>query len=176
MFSRILLSVTILGVATPAIADTTAASEESPIPARSGFVLSVDTGAPGSESLVNGNYDAAIKSAKRSARLSHQRSAYLTLCAAYIGKAALAEAREACDAAVDSAQTPITTARVPYGHRDREGLAKAYSNRAILKTLLGETEAARADIELAARQNRHLAVIEHNEEIIGASPRLARGE
>lgn len=176
MFSRVLLSLVILGIATPVVADTDVASTKSAVPARSGFILSVDTDAPGSKSLVNGDYDAAIKSAKRSVRLSHQRSAYLTLCAAYIGKAALPEAREACDAAVDAAQSPITTARVPYGHRDREGLARAYSNRAILRTLLGEIEEARADIELAARQNRHLAVIEHNQEVIGASPRLAHGE
>lgn len=170
------------GVAMPAVANAANAAESAvdkssakpAVPPRSGFVLSVDTDGPGAASLVSGDYDAAIKSASRATRLSDERSAYLTLCAAYIGKAALAEARDACNAAVDAAQAPLTTARVPYGHRDRDGLAKAYSNRAILRVLLGEMEAAREDIELASRQNRHLEVVEHNHDVMSASPRLAR--
>ena len=55
---------------------------------------------------------------------------------------------------------------MPYGHRDRDGLAKAYSNRAILHTLTGEVEAALEDIELASRQNRHLEVVEHNQDVM----------
>lgn len=184
MSRKALLSVLFVvasGVAMPAAADTDieknsadTSSAKTTVPPRSGFVLSVDTDGPGAKSLVRGDYDAAIKSASRATRLSDERSAYLTLCAAYIGKAALAEAQEACDAAVDAAQAPITTSRVPYGHRDREGLAKAYSNRAILQVLVGEMEAAREDIELASRQNRHLDVVEHNHEVMSGSPRLAR--
>ena len=181
MFRKALLSTLFLSalVATPVAADTgkTAAdrsSAKTAVPPRSGFVLSVDTDGPGAASLVRGDYDAAIKSASRATRLSDERSAYLTLCAAYIGTAALAEAQGACDAAVDAAQAPMTTARVPYGHRDREGLAKAYSNRAILRVLVGEMEAAHEDIELASRQNRHLEVVEHNQDVMSASPRLAR--
>ena len=182
MSRKALLSVLLVaasGVVMPAVGNVANASEDaadssSAVPPRSGFVLSVDTDGPGAASLVRGDYDAAIKSALRATRLSDERSAYLTLCAAYIGKAALAEAREACNAAVDAAQAPMTTARVPYGHRDRDGLAKAYSNRAILHTLTGEVEAAREDIELASRQNRHLEVVEHNQDVMSASPRLAR--
>ena len=176
MFSRILLSIATLSIAAPVIAESDSAKSASAALAQPGFILSVDTDGPGADSLIGGNYDAAIASAAKSTRFSQQRSAYLTLCAAYIGKAALDEARTACDLAVDAAQAPITTARVPYGRRDRQGLAKAYSNRAILMTLLGDAEAARSDFALAARQNRIADVVQHNQAVVESRPRLARSE
>ena len=145
MFFRTLLplvaSALLIAATLPAADAGESSSKATAVPQTTGFVLSVDRKAPGSKSLVDGDYDAAIKRATASVKLNQQRSAYLNLCAAYIGKRALQEARKVCDDAVQAAESPITTARSPYGGRDRDGLAKAYSNRAILNMLLGKVDA-----------------------------------
>lgn len=140
----------------------------------SGFILSVDTAAPGSAALQEGNYSVAIRHAKTALRLGESRSTYLTLCAAYIGQAALEEAVVACDEAVSAAKAPLTTERMPHGHRDRDGLAKAYSNRAVLRALRGDVAAAAADLESAAQQNRHEAVVRNNAVVIERAALMAQ--
>ena len=163
MFSRYKLAVVLLAAAAPALAGPESEGPQAhPIPPQSGFVLSVDELGPGSAALLRGDYDAAIEAAQRANRLGRSLSAELTLCAAHIGRNSLDEAVSACDRAVDSAQSQITTLRNPHGHTNRLGLAKAYSNRGILRVLRGELQAAAADFAKALRQQRHTAVVAHN--------------
>ena len=87
-------------------------------------------------------------------------------CTTLIRQRELEEAAEACDDAVDLAKVPVTTSMNPYGHFDREALAVAYSNRAVLHWLNGDLEAADADIARALRQNRHVDNIRHNQKLV----------
>ena len=89
-------------------------------------------------------------------------------CTTLISERALKEAVEACDKAVDLAKVPITTGMNPHGRNNREALAVAYSNRAVLKWLLGDADAASADLARAMRQNRHVAEVSHNQELLQA--------
>ena len=87
-------------------------------------------------------------------------------CTTLIAERELDEAVEACDQALDLAKVPITTGLNPHGHSNREALAVAYSNRAVLNWLRGETDAASADLARALRQNRHTNEIRHNRKLV----------
>ena len=89
-------------------------------------------------------------------------------CTTLIAKRAFEEAVEACDEAVDNAKVPITTSMNPHGHNNREALAVAYSNRAVLNWMLGDAAAAHADFARALRQNRHVDEVGHNQELVEA--------
>jgi len=143
----------ILAVSPAAIAD---AAEPA------GYYLSVDEGGPGSGELLRGDFDAAIRAARRAVRTGDGLSAYLTLCAAYIRTNALDSASTACDSAVRLAGESITTMRNPHGHTNRDGLAKAHLNRGVLFTALGELDEARSDFEIARRQDREREAVRHN--------------
>lgn len=127
-----------------------------------GYYLSIDEGSAGSDELLRGDYDAAVSAAQQAAQSARSLSAYLTLCAAYVRSNALEAAVVACDTAVELAAVPITTLRNPHGHTNREGLAKAYLNRGVLRTVLGDPQAARADFEFALQQDRELEAVRHN--------------
>lgn len=140
------------------LADATPSADSVP----TGYYLSIDEGSAGSDELLRGDYDAAVTAARQAAHSSRSLSAYLTLCAAYVRSNALDAAVAACDRAVELAEVPITTLRFPHGHTNREGLAKAYLNRGVLRTALGEFQAARADFEFALSQDRETAAVRHN--------------
>ena len=59
-------------------------------------------------------------------------------CTTLIAERQFEDARVACDADVDRAKVPITTGLNPHGHSNREALAIAYSNRAVLKLANGQ--------------------------------------
>ena len=90
-------------------------------------------------------------------------------CTTLIAERDLEEAVEACDAALDLAKVPITTGLNPHGHSNREALAVAYSNRAVLQWLRGDADAASADLARALRQNRHAEEIRHNQKLVSDS-------
>lgn len=87
-------------------------------------------------------------------------------CTTLIAQSDLEDAIEACDAAVDLARVPITTGLNPHGHNNREAMAIAYSNRAVLNWLIGDADAANADLARALRQNRHAEEIRHNQTLL----------
>ena len=89
-------------------------------------------------------------------------------CTTLIAERAFEEAIEACDEAVDNAKVPITTSMNPHGHNNREALAVAYSNRAVLNWMLGDAAAAAADFARALRQNRHVDEVSHNQGLVAA--------
>ncbi len=147
---------------TPVVAGENAHSAPSAELKRAPYHLSVDERGAGSDELLRGEYAAAIAAAQASVRIGQDLSAYLTLCAAYIRTDTLEKAVSACDNAVDLAKAPITTARNPYGHTNRDGLAKAHLDRGVLRSILGDLEAARTDFELALRQGRQPELVRHN--------------
>ena len=89
-------------------------------------------------------------------------------CTTLIAERAFEAAVEACDEAVDIAKVPITTGMNPHGRNNREALAVAYSNRAVLNWLLGHADAAAADFARALRQNRHVDEVSHNQGLVEA--------
>jgi len=142
---------------------------------RAPYHLSVDERGTGSDELLRGEYAAAIAAVHASVRNGQDLSAYLTLCAAYIRTDALEEAVLACDKAVDLAKAPISTVRNPYGHTNRDGLAKAHLNRGVLLSILGDREGARADFEFALRQDRQSELVRHNMRLNARSLTAALG-
>jgi hypothetical protein len=140
----------------------------------SGYYLSIDEGTAGSAELMRGDFGAAIAAAHAASRVDQGLSAHLTLCVAYIRTNALHNAAAACDKAVRVADVPITTLGNPYGQRNREGLAKAYMNRGVLRTILGELEAAKIDFDYALRQNRQSEMVRHNLQIMNTGMAAAR--
>lgn len=131
---------------------------------QSRFIMSVDANGPGTEAVLAGEYEQAIQLATLP---QHKQSlaAHLTVCTAQIGLGNYLEAESSCNTAVKLAKSSVVTARKAHGERDREGLAKAYSNRAILNRLLQRDEAAELDFSLALRQKRQLHTIRHNREV-----------
>ncbi len=176
MRSKIFVTIATLILSAPGFAGYDSQTDSRAKPAYQGYILSIDLKGPGSDELVRGNYDAAIDVAKRSAGHGHTLSAYLTLCAAYIRKSILDEAQIACNKAVELAKSPITTNHSPYGRANREGLAKAYTNRAVLRILQGNLRAANNDFAFAQRQNRHSEIIEHNMKVSSRVPKLANAK
>ncbi len=129
------------------------------------FMMSVDTNGPGTQAVLAGDYNKAIQLAT----LPHYKqslAAHLTICTAQIGLGNYHEAQLPCEKAVELAKASVVTARKAQGERDRDGLAKAYSNRAILNRLLQRHAAAELDFSLALRQKRQQNTIRHNRDVI----------
>lgn len=133
------------GIAPTAFADNVPSNQ---------LTLSIDEDAPGAEAMLRGDYAAAVDAVRLVDHRSEDISAQHTLCAAYIAQRLLPEAELACDTALQLAQSMITTARYPHGHKDRDGLEKAFSNRAVLRLLQGDTKAADTDIASAQKYGR----------------------
>ena len=163
----ILATIVTVLIASVAVAEETA-------PFHGNFVLSVDRGTPGAEEMLRGDYADAIAIVNRYSNVSSDLSAQHTLCAANIALANFADAEIACERAIKLARKIITTPRQPHGHRNREGMAKAYSNRAVLRALQGDTNAANDDLLKAERQNRERETIRKNLETNETRSQLAR--
>ena len=130
-----------------------------------GFILLIDEDAPGASALVAGRFDEAATVATSSRLHADEVGASTVACAAYIAQRDLDAADAVCDRSVELAQRPITTVYNPRGHADREALAMAYSNRAVLRSLRGDRAGAAADLERALRQNRFEADVAHNRQV-----------
>ena len=98
------------------------------------------------------------------------------MCAAHIRKASGNEARSICDRTIELAQQLITTSQNPHGHKNRDGLAMAYSNRGVLRAVSGDLIGANADFDRALQQNRHTDVARHNKRISEAAALVAQNE
>ena len=140
-----------------------------------GFILLIDEDAPGASAMVAGRYDEAAEIATGVRLHADQVGASTVACAALIAGRDLDAAAEACDRSVEFARRPITTVYNPRGHADREALAMAYSNRAVLRSLRGDADGAAADIDRALRQHRYEADVRHNQQRSTTSL-VARGE
>jgi len=174
MILRTIVSAALLIASTVASADQVEASARTDDAESSAYILSVDSNSPGIEHLNSGDYDAAITAAGTTAQHSQILSAHLVMCAAHIRKASIVAAQYVCDMAIELAQQPITTSRNPHGHKNREGLAMAYSNRGVLRAVSGDSAGANADFERALQQNRRTDVAIHNKRINQTAARVAR--
>lgn len=130
-----------------------------------GYVLLIDEDAPGASALVAGRFDEAADAATGARMHADEVGASTVACAALIAQRDLDAAEGVCDRSVELAQRPITTVYNPRGHADREALAMAYSNRAVLRSLRGDAAGAAADIDRALRQNRYQSDVAHNKQI-----------
>ncbi len=140
-----------------------------------GFVLLIDEDAPGASAMVAGRYEEAADVATSARLHADEVGASTVACAALIAQRDLDAAVEVCDRSVEFAKRPITTVYNPRGHADREALAMAYSNRAVLRSLRGDAAGAAADLERALRQNRYQSDVAHNQQI-SANAVVARSE
>lgn len=131
----------------------------------SGFILLIDEDAPGATEMIAGRFDEAAAIASGSRLHADEVGASIVECAALIASEELDAAEAACDRSVDLAQRPITTVYNPRGHRDREALAMAYSNRAVLRSMRGDASGVASDITVALRQNRFESDVAHNKEV-----------
>ncbi len=130
-----------------------------------GFILLIDEEAPGAEAMVAGRFDEAAEIAGGARLHADEVGASIVECAALIAGRDLDAAEAVCDRSVEMAQRPITTVYNPRGHRDREALAMAYSNRAVLRSLRGDARGAASDITVALRQNRFQSDVAHNQRV-----------
>lgn len=137
-----------------------------------GYILSIDDGGPGATALSRGDYAAAVAEAAPYSRHHRSLSAMLTLCAANISLGELLQAQSVCDSAVELAAKPLTTTRNPHGHANREALAKAHSNRGVLRALQGDLVGAQVDFDLASKQRRYRDVVLHNLEVAASAQAL----
>ena len=137
--------------------------------AANGFILLIDESAPGARAMIEGRFEEAAEAAADARMHADQVAASTVACAALIASGELDAAETACDSSVELAQRPITTVYNPRGHRDREALAMAYSNRAVLRSLRGDADAAASDIAIALRQNRYQAEVNHNQQLSTAA-------
>ncbi len=135
----------------------------------SGFILLIDEEAPGATEMVAGRFDEAAAIASGARLHVDEVGASIVECAALIASHELDAAEAACDRSVELAQRPITTVYNPRGHRDREALAMAYSNRAVLRSLRGDANGAASDITVALRQNRFESDVVHNQRVSATS-------
>jgi tetratricopeptide (TPR) repeat protein len=118
------------------------------------FVLTAYSNGAGGASLVNGNYDVAIKAlGQHSTAFSLDTSTVSTnRCVAYSVTKQWDAARKACDAAItdaqeDKANLPTWMSWARKRHNDY--VALAYSNRAVLHWLSDDSAAAERDLAKA---------------------------
>lgn len=174
MYTKIATAFTFLSLSALCCAPADAAQPNNNETSKPGFVLSIDEGTPGADELGRGEYAAAVDVATRRNHRGQDLSAQHLLCAAYIAMEQLDNAEIACDRALSLARTMISTARNPHGHKNRPGLAKAYSNRAVLRALQGDKEAAAMDFESAMAQRRERVTIRHNMNVSETRTQYAR--
>jgi len=109
--------------------------------------------APGGDSLLSGNYDAAIRELNAPA-VAHQRGdmgVSTNLCVALIMTEQWDAARTRCDEAVSIAGYEQYAHSFPAKRERNELLALAYSNRAVLAWLRNQTDTAASDLARAYR-------------------------
>ena len=121
--------------------------------------------APGGEALVSGRTELAMEQAYAK-RAGRSPGVLTNRCVAHTVLRQWTEARESCDAAVDS------TLR----QRDKvssKQIAAAYSNRAVLNWLLSDEVAAQSDLAKARRFAPGASYVARNREATDSRPSLA---
>lgn len=146
-------------------AQSTLESSENSQDASTRYVLSIDKGALGSHEIRHGEYALAIDLISRRNGVEDDLSAQHSLCVAHIALQQFDDATIACQAASELADNIITTARNPHGHKNREGIAKAQSNLAVLQEMMDRRLADNAASETDTSNTQSVAI---------ADSRLAR--
>lgn len=132
------------------------------------FVLTAFSNVAGGQSIVTGDYDAAVKelaSRSRTLVLDDSSSLSTNRCVAYSVTKQLDAAYSACDAAISEAREEIANLPVlmSWARREyREYLALAYSNRAVLNWLSNNSTAAQDDLNKAKAVAPSADFVAHN--------------
>ncbi len=125
------------------------------------LVLSGYADGPEGSNLLTGRYDAVIRrlADHGAAFAGDEVSASTNLCVAYVMTRRLEAAQPACDEALRAAQLDETEPTIFARQRHDEEVAVAYSNRAILKTIEGQTASAVDDMAKARALNTTVAAL-----------------
>ncbi|MEJ1963021.1 MAG: hypothetical protein WDO56_16310 [Gammaproteobacteria bacterium] len=116
------------------------------------MVLTAYINAAGGESVLKGNYDTALAEIRRDHSVNADYSAKMTnLCVTYAAKKDLAQAKNACDSAVQTAKSErISAQRYAAGTVQENGyVAIAYTNRAVVHMMSKDSASARSDLARA---------------------------
>jgi hypothetical protein len=137
-------------LATLSLAGAAAQAADEKIP----FVLTAYINGAGGESLIAGNYDAALSEVQRSRHNTLLASTYQTnLCVAQTALRHWNEARVACDAAIKDAvrnkPRGFANGSLSEANLHNTYIAIAYSNRAVVNWLSKEAVAAAEDLAKA---------------------------
>jgi hypothetical protein len=131
------------------------------------FVLTAFSNGAAGQSIVTGDYDAALKqldSKSRTATLDTD-SISTNRCVAYSVTKHLDAAQSACDAAIRDAQQEIANLPVSMSwarRQYRDYLALAYSNRAVFNWLSNNSAAAQEDLNRASSLAPKADFVAHN--------------
>jgi len=131
------------------------------------FELAAFSNTPTGDSLVHGNYDAALQQVAIDAHslTTNQATVATNRCVTLIMTHKFEEARTACNAAVSAARLEIVTLPVSLNwdrQEFRDYLALAYSNRAVLDYLTNDTTAAQADLKRAESASPKTELVARN--------------
>ncbi len=127
------------------------------------FVMTAFEKAPGGDSIVAGNYQAAIQETMRAE--STDTPIATNQCVAYTMSAQFDAAQKACDTAVKSAladRRNLGPTQLWDQQRLSQTLAIAYSNRSVLDWLSHDSAAARRDLSMAGSAAPQTPVVTQN--------------
>jgi hypothetical protein len=131
------------------------------------FVLTAFSNGAAGQSLMTGNYDAAVRElgVNSHALALDTDSLSTNRCVAYSVTKQLDAAHVACDAAIREAQQDIANLPVSMSWARRQYkdyVALAYSNRAVLNWLSNDSSAARQDLQKAQSMAPKADFVAHN--------------
>ena len=116
------------------------------------FELGSYLNSPGGKQIVARDYAAAIKSASLAATYGAGLDPLVgatNLCVAYTATGAFAEAREACERAVEMARREDSFASTRFP--SNSATSRALSNRGVLRALIGDSAGAASDFRAAVK-------------------------
>ena len=117
------------------------------------FEMTAYTNGAGGESIISGNYAAAVAAlqSKWATQYQDQTTVDTNKCVAYTMSGNLAAAHAVCDSAIMSAKDDLMMSTSGLWEREKlnESLAVAYSNRAVLNWVSNDAVAAARDLAAA---------------------------
>jgi hypothetical protein len=147
---------------TLALAVATASFVSLPAAAGAGFELGSYSNWPGGAQIAARDYAGAIKAAAAPVAVTglDPLVAATNLCVAYTVTGAFAEARGACDRAVDLARREDAAASGRFS--SETATSRALSNRGVLRAMLGDTAGAAGDFREASKLHDAWIAAERN--------------
>lgn len=119
------------------------------------YFMSISPNGPGSSALLANNYVKGVAIARSLRKDSNwSAAAELNLCVSYTMLNDFARARLACQRAVNAALANKQQVEGRIGDLISDDLAKAYSNRGVLRAMSDDFVGARQDFEKAGRLDR----------------------
>jgi hypothetical protein len=140
--------------------------------ARHTMVLTAFSNGAGGETILKGNYGAAISEIKhyRPQEMIAASAKVTNLCVAYTASRQLPEAKVACDAALKQAKYDrLSASRFSLNTSHENGyVAIAYANRAVVHMLVRDEASAKSDMEKARLLAPSADFVVRNSEIVAS--------